>query len=84
MMLQGDESHSQPTPLSPLQHMIHQYRDKLYMEILRKKKEMRRRMKEREAARASRGTRTGGSNPQQQQRAAAPEQGRRTAVAGRA
>ncbi|KAL6781335.1 FAP352 [Auxenochlorella protothecoides x Auxenochlorella symbiontica] len=65
-------------------HMIHQYRDKLYMEILRKKKEMRRRMKEREAARASRGTRTGGSNPQQQQRAAAPEQGRRTAVAGRA
>lgn len=36
-----------------LQYSIGEYRDRLYLEIVKRKKEIRRRMKEREAARAA-------------------------------
>lgn len=49
-------THATNPPLPPgfSQYTIAEYRDKLYLEILRKKKEARRRLREREAARAAR------------------------------
>lgn len=54
-----------PNP-PPLQYSIAEYRDRLYLEIVRRKKEIRRRAKEREAQRAAASGKRGSVTAQQQ------------------